>query len=108
MTNRIVFVLVTALALSTMMAAQQRAPQPAPAACDPGGKEYVCGQQAPEDLIDAFTFSSVMQQLFLFKDQLFLGIQVALADDGHQDFDQSINAFHRCHDAFWVFCICLK
>jgi hypothetical protein len=31
---------------------QQRAPQGPPAApCDPAGKEYVCGQAAPEDLV---------------------------------------------------------
>ena len=43
------------LALPSLIAGQARAGQapqaPAPAPCNPVGKEYVCGQQAPEDLV---------------------------------------------------------
>ena len=43
------------LALPSIAAAQARGgqapPAPAAAPCNPEGKEYVCGQQAPEDLV---------------------------------------------------------
>jgi sugar lactone lactonase YvrE len=41
----------TLFALPALIAGQARGPQPAPAPCVAGNTEYVCGQNAPEDLV---------------------------------------------------------
>ena len=48
---RLLLAAIFLVALTVMVAGQARGPQPAPAPCVAGNTQFVCGQNAPEDLV---------------------------------------------------------